>query len=105
MASIDDAIFLMDDDVICNNSNTSNTSNTSNKVKPMKHTKLRKWTLPIIPICDITDEKKGLIKLEKSPPMDIIRPCINKCKNNTDFIPSSPYIVSDKKGFSAPAIL
>lgn len=79
MASIDDAIFLMDDEVICDsvkkpiNSTTKKTEQGISKSLP--------------------DDTKIILDIAKSPPIDIIQPEKKIFKNMAEFVPSSPYTV------------
>jgi hypothetical protein len=70
MTSINDAIFLMDDEVIDNitiNTKKHKINNTKIKKKP----------------------KEPTIVIAKSPPIDIIRPHLNN--SLVEYYPSSPY--------------
>ena len=73
MATIDDAIFLMDDEVICD-------TITSNNKKIEHHISK---SLP--------NETMKIINIAKSPPIDIIRPEKIKNTKKEEFVPSSPY--------------
>lgn len=73
MATIDDAIFLMDDEVICDI-----------KIKPIKSTTKK----------TVRDETIQIVHVAKSPPINIIKPKIVEIKKRDDFVPSSPSIYS-----------
>ncbi len=79
MASIDDAIFLMDDEVVCDP--VKKQINSTNK-------KAEK---------DISKSLPGdtiiMLDIAKSPPIDIIQPDKKKFKHRAEFVPSSPYTV------------
>jgi hypothetical protein len=92
MANIDDAIFLMDDEVIVH-SPVKKIKN-SNKKDTKKSNKKEKYIS-----MSLTDETTIL---PKSPPIAIIKPQKIECKKSNDIVPSSPFI---NKRFSAPAIL
>jgi hypothetical protein len=85
MSSVDDAIFLMDGE----NMNDTKKVCLIHKKKEKCVTKSSK------------DKSITSIVLEKSQPIDIIKPKTNKI-DKTEFFPSSPYT---KSRFSAPAIL
>lgn len=72
MASIDDAIFLMDDEVI------------QKPIKSSKHTTNRDIYISL---------HNDNITIAKSPPIDIIKPEKKKIKQKEEFVPSSPYTV------------
>jgi hypothetical protein len=79
MTSIDDAIFLMDDEVRCSTISKPIKSNTKNMEKNISKT-LPRDTIEIINIA-------------KSPPIDIIKPLKQKIIKKEEFVPSSPYTV------------
>jgi len=79
MTSIDDAIFLMDDEVRCSTISKPIKSNTKNMEKNISKT-LPRDTIEIINIA-------------KSPPIDIIKPLKQKNIKKEEFVPSSPYTV------------
>ncbi len=77
MASIDDAIFLMDDEAIYDSIK-----------KPIKHSNNKKEreiskSLP--------NETISVVNMAKSPPIDIIKPEKKKIKKKEEFVPCSPY--------------
>jgi hypothetical protein len=92
MSSIDDAIFLMDGEVIDNNTKYKK----KEKVKLDKGIDINK----LLKKEDTYNTTSALI--QRSPPIDIIKPQTIPSKTRAEFFPSSPYV---KNGFSAPAIL
>lgn len=77
MGSIDDAIFLMDDDIISNNVTTQINSDDTRRDHNISK------SLPI--------ETIQFINIAKSPPIDIIKPLKTIVKEKKEFVPSSPY--------------
>ena len=73
MASIDDAIFLMDDEVIIDTIKSS-------------YKKAERGISKSVPNDTIL-----MINIAKSPPIDIIKPEKKKIKEKPEFFPSSPY--------------
>ena len=69
MTSVDDAIFLMDDEVI---------DNINTDIKTTQRPKINKKEL----------HKESSIVIAKSPPIDIIKPIINN--SDVEYYPSSP---------------
>jgi hypothetical protein len=88
MANIDDAIFLMDDEVIVHSPVKKIKNSNKNDNKKEKYISM-----------SLTDDTTIL---PKSQPIAIIKPQKIECKKSNDIVPSSPFI---NKRFSAPAIL
>jgi hypothetical protein len=78
MASIDDAIFLMDDEVVCDPVKKPINSTTTKKAEQGISKSLPGDTIIMLDIA-------------KSPPIDIIQPDKKKFKHKAEFVPSSPY--------------
>jgi hypothetical protein len=74
---MDDAIFLMDDEVIDNINNSLDDISTKIKIKKSKIKK--------------THIEKSIV-IAKSPPIDIIRPHVSN--SLVEYYPSSPYNVT-----------
>ena len=74
MANIYDAIFFMDDEVIC----------TIKKPVPKKTEENISKSLP--------SETSTDVHLAKSPPINIVKPEKTTIKYHDDFYPSSPYV-------------
>ena len=79
MASIDDAIFLMDDEDLCDTI-----------IKPVQSS--NKKAKQIISN-SLPNETISIINIAKSPPIDIIKPVKPKINQKAEFVPSSPYTV------------
>lgn len=77
MATVDDAIFLMDDEVICDTVKKP-LKTASKKIESNMSKSLPSETIQIINIA-------------KSPPINIIKPNMVKMKKTDEFVPSSPY--------------
>jgi hypothetical protein len=77
MASVEDAIFLMDDEIICDSIKREIKCSDKKAIQSVSK------SLPNDTIIDIA----------KSQPINIIKPEKTKIKKSTDFFPSSPYTV------------
>ena len=75
MTSLEDAIFLMDDEVLCH---------TIKKEIKSSNKQVRQSVSKSLP-------NDTIINIAKSPPINIIQPERLKIKKDTEFVPSSPY--------------